>query len=753
MESADNTRVKSLLIETFKSFAFLIFEVSKEEIITAVWAKDPVTEAAMQPRFLNKRLADIRNDNVINVGIETTRKVFATGEAGVVAYQAVMNEGPVKIITRILPDVTDKNKVFHVIEKENEQARTEVIEDKWQMALDAAGDGMWDANLENNKIFFSEKWHELFGYAPEEMVTGDVWGAKIHPDDLLLARKEADEYLSGKKSNYSIELRCRCKDGNYKWILSRGIIAARSKDGKPTRFIGTHTDIHQRKLNEQALAKSEARFRIIFDYSEAMICTHDVEGNIISVNPFTRKTLGYTDDELVGRPLISLIPERHHARFNAEYLDEVNNKGKAEGIMSINCKNGDRKYLLFHNYLFNEKDEAPYIIGFAQDITERIKAERALKDSMDTFAGAFMHSGVGIALRSPQGKWLDVNNALCEITGYSREELLSKTFEDITHPDDVAGDHEAMKRILAKEIDSYTREKRYISKSGKIVWISLTVSLVWNRNDTPKFFIAQIVDITQKKQLLDELNHKNAELEETQQSLINKISQLEELSYIIAHNLRGPANNIRLLAETLKVKYGIDSQNEEALIMSDAVTEEEAASMIGDAGGALLGSLELLLALAQIRLNTKIPYEDCNVKGIIDRIVAQLYGTIIEKRADIKLDLKASKVFYPSVYLENIIYNLVSNALKYSNPSVKPQIVVTTQETGNKTILSVKDNGLGIDMSKHGQKLFKLNQVFHNNKDGKGIGLYLIKTQIESLGGSISLASKVNEGSEFTVQL
>ncbi|HWQ38809.1 MAG TPA: EAL domain-containing protein [Burkholderiales bacterium] len=128
------------------------------------------------------------------------------------------------------------------------------------------------------------------------------------------------------------------------------------------------------------------------------------------------------------------------------------------------------------------------------------QAEEALRDSEERFRSAMHFSAIGMALVAPDGRWLEVNRALCRITGYSAEELRATNFQSITHPDDLATDLEQVRRMLAREIDSYQLEKRYIRKDGGIVWISLGVSLLWTPDGQPRHFISQIQDITQRKE-------------------------------------------------------------------------------------------------------------------------------------------------------------------------------------------------------------------------------------------------------------
>ena len=136
------------------------------------------------------------------------------------------------------------------------------------------------------------------------------------------------------------------------------------------------------------------------------------------------------------------------------------------------------------------------------------------------FQNAFEFAAIGMALVSPEGKWLRVNRAICEITGYSEAELLERTFQDITHPDDLDLDLANMRKMLGGEIKTYQMEKRYFHKNGSIVWVLLSVSLVHNASGAPLFFISQIQDITRRKQSDQQLAEATAEIQRLQKGLL-----------------------------------------------------------------------------------------------------------------------------------------------------------------------------------------------------------------------------------------
>jgi PAS domain S-box-containing protein len=145
-------------------------------------------------------------------------------------------------------------------------------------------------------------------------------------------------------------------------------------------------------------------------------------------------------------------------------------------------------------------------------------ADRLDPDSL--FQSAFEFAAIGMALVSPEGKWLQVNRAICEITGYSEAELLERTFQDITHPDDLEADLENVRKMLAGEIKTYQMEKRYLHKNGSVVWILLSVSLVWTTSGEPLFFISQIQDITRQKASEEKLAKASGEIKRLQERLL-----------------------------------------------------------------------------------------------------------------------------------------------------------------------------------------------------------------------------------------
>jgi PAS domain S-box-containing protein len=873
--TAEQSHIAETIVSTLLHIGGRVLEVSVDYTVTDTWER-----SGDEPE-----LKEIQNFSIVTRYKGFIENCFGTGKSDIVEHSIVTGNTVATYNLRILPLHPDKRKLFIVIEFLYRKDTGEVSEDFWETALDAAGDGMWVVYIPELRISFSERWHSIFGYATDTLNTIDRWVSLIHPDDIESVQSTRTEYFEGKTRFYNSEFRLKCEDGSYKWVLSRGVIVARTPDGAPLRFTGTHTNITERKLaeekyfsaaqllsklinnlrdgilvtdenkkivyanqvfcdyydiglpaesvtgsdaidglelrkhfylepdrffersveildrkeivlNEEWLMKSGRilsrdfiplilgknnkgaiwKFRDItaqkntekqlaqirnfyeqiLNYIAADIVVFDANQKYVFINPTAVKNpelrqwmIGKTDEEYCRLRNKSFdLVERRNKIFN-KARDE---KREIEWEEMLVNKDGETEYHLRYMYpVFDENNNHLYGIGYGLNITDRVKAQQELKTSVETFANAFNESGIGMALVSPDGRWIDVNNVLCAMTGYSKEEMLNVTFADITHPDDLDIDAPQIRKMLKKQINSYSMEKRYISRYNKIVQVLLTVSLVWNAEGHPEFYIAQVVDITGKKEMEWALNKKNAELEVTRENLLNKINQLEDLSHIIAHNLRGPASNIKMLVETML--DGQKNEEDRNPNIGPKFSDEEALILMHDASKSLLDSLGTLMQITSIKLNKEIPLDDCDVSTIVNEICNQLQSSIFEKKAVIRRVIDITTIRYPKAYLENIIYNLLSNALKYTRNGVRPEILILTQLIEGRIRITIKDNGLGIDLVRYKEKLFRLNEVFHAGFDSKGVGLYITKTQVESFGGSIEVKSTPNEGSEFTVTL
>jgi PAS domain S-box-containing protein len=361
-----------------------------------------------------------------------------------------------------------------------------------------------------------------------------------------------------------------------------------------------------------------------------------------------------------------------------------------------------------------------------------------LQLSESKFFKAFNNSGSGMALVSAKGAWLEVNPMVLSVFGYNKEELETKSFEDLTHPEDLHKDLDLLKQLLKGEVESYRVEKRYIKKDGSLIWALLSVSLIQKEDGAPRFFVLQIEDITELKLLVAEQEDRNKVLQSTSKDLENKISQLEEFNRIVAHNLRGPAGSIQMMLEMM------DDDNSEA-------EKEELLSLILVSSKSLNSTLADLMQVLEIRLKSSIKFDSCDLSDILLKSKEMLQGQILLSRAMIRTNFELAFISFPRMYIESLFYNLLSNSLKYRRPDIPLEVKISSTLVEGKIKLVFEDNGLGIDLNVNGKNMFKLNKVFHKGFDSRGVGLFITKNQLETHGASIGVESEPMVGTKFTI--
>ena len=208
----------------------------------------------------------------------------------------------------------------HQLEEKNKLMQAlEESEFRWKFAIEGAGDGVWDRDLQTGQESYSRRWKEMLGYAEHEILPNhQEWEIRIHPDDRQAVLASSADYIAGKTASYEPEYRLRCKDGSYKWILSRGMIVSRDPSGKPLRTIGTHTDITERKRIEEQLRSTEALFRESIDTLNVSFAVFDSDDRLVLCNKLYssyRSPAGWTlqhgsnadDSDLYGRTFEEIL--------------------------------------------------------------------------------------------------------------------------------------------------------------------------------------------------------------------------------------------------------------------------------------------------------------------------------------------------------------------------------------------------------------------------------------------------------------
>jgi PAS domain S-box-containing protein len=255
-------------------------------------------------------------------------------------------------------------------------------------------------------------------------------------------------------------------------------------------------------------------FREVFAAAPAGIVVGDVSGRFLAVNPSYCALLGYSEDELLGHSFREFThPDDLPAGDQALAELVAGKRSEYEREKRYIRKDGTTIWARLRIAVTDDPENGhPLFVAHVLDISERKRHDRVLAEAEERFRSAFDNAPIGMALVALDGRWLKVNRSVCEITGYSETALLTRTFQDITHPDDLDTDLAYIEDVLAGRQRTFQMEKRYFHADGHLIWVMLSVSLVRDDSGTPLYFISQIEDITERKQREQALQNQAAQL-------------------------------------------------------------------------------------------------------------------------------------------------------------------------------------------------------------------------------------------------
>lgn len=342
----------------------------------------------------------------------------------------------------------------------------------------------------------------------------------------------------------------------------------------------------------------------------------------------------------------------------------------------------------------------------------------------------FERSADLLCIAGYDGYFKRINPAVSRILGYSEEELFSRPINEFVHPDDRAITQE-QRENLHKHIPLLDFENRYLTKTGETIWLSWTSM----PDDESQTVYAIAKNITHKKKIEED---RNALIK----SLTTLNSDLKQLTYATSHNMRSPVNNLIAIFKMLDKSRIQDEKTLEFIEVMQGAAGDLKQTLNTYVDG-LTGKSALKSKTTPVNLNDTLTTVSRSLSSLIESSGATLVSDFTQW----------NEVSFDEYYMESIFLNLISNSIKYAKPGVKPEMRIRTDlvKGANVKQLIFEDNGIGFDIDQIGNKLFGLNQKFHNNEDSKGIGLYLVHTHITSLGGSISLDSQPGKGAAFTL--
>lgn len=341
----------------------------------------------------------------------------------------------------------------------------------------------------------------------------------------------------------------------------------------------------------------------------------------------------------------------------------------------------------------------------------------------------FFESSVDmLCIANYEGYFVDVNPAFLNLLGYTKEELLSRKINEFVLEEDRNATQKVRESIHGNE-RLINFQNRYVHKSGNVVWLSWSAVPV----NEEQLVYAIAKDVTNEQQLRSERIKEMAKLNRLNEDLVR-------LNYTTSHDLRSPVNNLLSLFEILDYNKITDEDTIQLLRYMEISAK------------GIKESLENYLDLMQKAGKNNDNLTETCFEETLSKTTSTLSSLLTSSKTEIESDFSScNSVLFNKDYLQSIFLNLITNSIKYTCPGIPPVIEISTRiKYGHKELI-YKDYGQGFDMEKNGDNVFGLNQRFNKTQEGKGVGLYLIRNQITSLGGTITVDSKLNKGATFCI--
>lgn len=399
------------------------------------------------------------------------------------------------------------------------------------------------------------------------------------------------------------------------------------------------------------------------------------------------------------------------------------------------CADGTYKFVFDRGFLIKNSEGKPIrMITSMQDVTKQKQENQRLK-LMETVITQAKDAVIVMDSYNSLGeipKIIFANEAFTKMSGYNVSEVIGKSPEIFIGKNSDMKEYEKLIKALKQEEVAQIETISY-KKDGTEYWVNFSMIPIFDKDGKNLHWISIQRDVT---------DHKSQEKEKEQ--LIRELTQnnkdLKQFSYITSHNLRAPLSNLTGL---LNLIDDIDIMDEDLKQILHGF--RKSTHLLNE-------TINDLVKVIFIKDNPSIQKEEVFLSEVFESVFSQLNYLIDMYQPILKINLeKKSLPDINKAYLESIILNLLTNAIKYRNPAKKLKISIATKETENGTILTVKDNGIGIDIERNRDKIFGLYQRFHNYPDSKGLGLYLVKSQVETMGGTIEVESEINIGTKFTL--
>lgn len=631
--------------------------------------------------------------------------------------------------------------------------------DQDALAIEASDLGVWDTNLLTGETYYSERWCSMLGYEADEIEGHfSTWESLVHPDDYKTAYASFQTHLAGETEQFAIEHRLRCKDGAYKWILSRGRVSQRGEDGSPIRALGSHLDITERK---NAFQRAELFLTLASNAMDSFIIA-DEKGRIEWVNPAFKTVTGYTLSEVAGKKPGEFLTGPDTDPKTSALIGQKLARGEAVKTEILNYSKQGRPYWisLLITPLKNNAGVIEKFISIQRDITEQKiyetnleekinektkdlqETNKRLKHEQESIAAIMNHVAEGLIVIDRSGTILNYNKGAKKIFGYESEDAIGQNVKILMF-DDLAVNHD---NFIDHHIQ--TGEKKIIDKGREVLGrringdsVPIALSITRLELDNELFFIGTTRDITVEKE-------KQASLEQALYDAEQANRAKDDFLANMSHELRTPLNSIMGLTNIL---MGRDY----------AQTDMKSLETISNASSSLLKIVNDILDLSKIEAGkVTLEKENFNVRDFVTNVAAHAQPIAAKQGLAFRGNYNnvPSAIYCADHYrIERILLNILSNAIKYTETGhVQFDCSLQPSDDGALMQVEITDTGIGIPAEKLDEvfeKFTQSDQSIERRYGGTGLGLSITKHLVDLMGGELRVESKETKGTKFTVTI
>ncbi|MDN3676800.1 PAS domain S-box protein [Flavobacterium paronense] len=533
-------------------------------------------------------------------------------------------------------------------------------------------------------------------------------------------------------------------DSNPETILKFGSVVFILFSGLVLKFILYQNEIRNKSVFEKLqltnieIKESNERYDIVAKATSDTIWDWKMEDDSFIWNKGIQGVFGYKKEDVgkTSKWWFDRIHPEDSLKMSVKlysFLEQKTEKWQDE--YRFQCADGSYKYVFDRGFLVKDASgKAIRMIGAIQDVTKQKEEEqrlRLLETVITQSKDAVMITDIDTS-KSAIPNIIFVNSAFTDMTGYPANEVIGKSPEMFFGKKSDILEFDKLKTSIQKYKECFIETISY-KKSGEEFWVNFSMIPVTDKEGEHSHWISIQRDVTEEKE-------KEKEREQLIRELTQNNKDLKQFSYITSHNLRAPLSNLTGLLNLIE-DINIEDPELKEIITGFSKSTHLLNETIND-----------LVKVIIIKDNPSIQKEKVLIKDVFENVFNQLSFLISVNKPILKIDLEDVTILdINKSYLESIFLNLLTNAIKYRDPNRQLRVTIATKVVGDELIITFKDNGIGIDLDKNKDKIFGLYQRFHNYPDSKGLGLYLVKSQVESMGGTILVASTVGKGTTFTI--